>query len=84
MAQRPDSSAPAFLMEKVRLLEPVPGSTRMGSPGKSNDGSLIPRKRALAESWVLEVRWLMTAPTSIEAIAEDAARRVAVMTAGLP
>src|SRR4051812_43935839 len=84
MAQRPSNWAPAFFIENVRLLDPVPGSSRMGSPGRSNEGSLTPCNCALAESWVRAVRWSITAPTSIDAIADEAARLVAVIIAGRP
>ena len=69
-------------MVKSRLLVPVPGSTRNGTPGIWNEGSFTPRSRALAESTVRLVTWLMTALTSMDPNAEPAARRLALITVG--
>ena len=71
-------------MVKSRLLVPVPGSTRNGTPGISNDGSFTPRSRALAESTVRAVTWLMTASTSMYPSVEPPARRLALTTVGRP
>ena len=83
MDQRPSSWSPRSA--KVRLAAPVPGASRNGRPGMSNDGSFTPRSLAETESRTLDVRWSTIAPTSSPAMAEPGAFRLALDTIiGLP